>query len=392
MEQKKAMNGAQQRHQQQQRGNLLHLAGVLVFLAALSAPSIGLAVFGYSRDRHDALEAGATIRPCNSETLRDGSFVRDLKQYFSQRFYFRRQLIRLASHVSLMLGTSFNSDVIPGSGGWLFFGDDAERKCMTGRYPFPEAELEEWQSFLDEVQRRAARRGAKFVYFVAPDKHSIYAEELPESFKAANALAPRLDQIAARLKTRTAVPFVDPRPALLGAKGQAPLYYKTDTHWNSIGAYVGYSALSDWIAEQLHLPRKERWAGYTFGEGTLEGDLGRILGVAAYFTEATPVLRSTGAQGCDLTDLERRELEIDGGQLTTHCPSAALGKILFFRDSFGTAMAPYLAREAREVNFLWQALPDLELIEREQPDLVIFEMVERHLMRPDGWLKGARPR
>jgi hypothetical protein len=56
-----------------------------------------------------------------------------------------------------------------------------------------------------------------------------------------------------------------------------------------------------------------------------------------------------------------------------------LPKALVFRDSFSWQLIPFLSESFRSVVYVWtfDFLP--ELIEREQPDVVILECVERYL-------------
>jgi hypothetical protein len=47
-----------------------------------------------------------------------------------------------------------------------------------------------------------------------------------------------------------------------------------------------------------------------------------------------------------------------------------------FRDSFSTAMLPYLAEHFRSAVFLWRSF-DATVVEQEKPDIVIEEIAER---------------
>ncbi len=55
----------------------------------------------------------------------------------------------------------------------------------------------------------------------------------------------------------------------------------------------------------------------------------------------------------------------------------ASGKALLFRDSFARAWYPFLGQHFREVIYIWHPEWDRPLIEREKPDVVIDEMLER---------------
>jgi hypothetical protein len=65
--------------------------------------------------------------------------------------------------------------------------------------------------------------------------------------------------------------------------------------------------------------------------------------------------------------------------------NARLPRALMFCDSFTVGMFPFLAQHFQRIAFIWQVFPtfDPAAVEREHPDIVIQEMVERKLQYPD---------
>jgi hypothetical protein len=59
------------------------------------------------------------------------------------------------------------------------------------------------------------------------------------------------------------------------------------------------------------------------------------------------------------------------------------GKAVIFRDSFGNAWKPFLGYHFSEVVYLWQHEWDTDFLEREKPDVVIDEVVERFFNEED---------
>ena len=53
----------------------------------------------------------------------------------------------------------------------------------------------------------------------------------------------RLDQLVAHLKAHSNLTIVDLREAHLDEKSRHQVFYRTDTHWNNRGAYVGYTQI-----------------------------------------------------------------------------------------------------------------------------------------------------
>jgi hypothetical protein len=64
----------------------------------------------------------------------------------------------------------------------------------------------------------------------------------------------------------------------------------------------------------------------------------------------------------------------------TFCAKGQLPRAVVFRDSFGIALAPFLAEYFGKSVFVWDRRFDRELVAREKPSVVIYEVVERALM------------
>jgi len=50
-----------------------------------------------------------------------------------------------------------------------------------------------------------------------------------------------------------------------------------------------------------------------------------------------------------------------------------------FRDSFADGLIPYLSENFSRSVYVWKPKVDLQVIEQEKPDIVIFEVAERYL-------------
>src|SRR5262249_47950937 len=62
-----------------------------------------------------------------------------------------------------------------------------------------------------------------------------------------------------------------------------------------------------------------------------------------------------------------------------------LPRAVMFCDSFTQAMFPFLAEHFHRIAFIWQYFPtfDTAVVEREKPQIVIQELVERKLLYPE---------
>ena len=104
-----------------------------------------------------------------------------------------------------------------------------------------EATLSRIEDNVRETVDWCAENGLKVLYLIAPNKHSVYSEYYP--FDRLEGIT-RADKIVAAI-SHTGADYLFPRDLLLEKKDSAPfrLYFKTDTHWNSLGAYYASEAL-----------------------------------------------------------------------------------------------------------------------------------------------------
>jgi alginate O-acetyltransferase complex protein AlgJ len=305
-----------------------------------------------------------------------------LEAYFNDRFGFRRQLIRWeqAWKHDLFKEASSRPDVMIGRDGWLFFTGKQMIENYRGVKTFTPGELQNWQTLLEKRRDWLARRGIKYLCVIPPDKHSIYPEYLPAWMTKVQPQT-KLDQFFAHMKAHSTVEVLDLRPALLEAKKTARTYLYTDSHWNSYGSFIGYQSLMRSLARQLP-------------------DLDEPLPFEAF--ELTPWQEKEG----DLTILLGQNMEEREGVLLTVLPTLQLPvttkdisifvrqwpkdkepvytenpvrkyTLLTFRDSFLGSWTPLLGYHFKRAVHIWQYNWNIQVIEREKPDCVIDEVLER---------------
>ena len=145
------------------------------------------------------------------------------------------------------MGVSGSPRYLVGKEGWFFHrsADDALAQAR-GVSLFTPLELERWIGWMEARQSWLAERGIEFLVVIAPGKQSIYPEFLPDW---ANQVGPtRYDQIVARLRRGSSFELLDLHGPLLRAKASERLYFRSDGHWNDLGAFVAYRAIAEWIA------------------------------------------------------------------------------------------------------------------------------------------------
>jgi len=145
----------------------------------------------------------------------------------------------------------YSSAWIKGKDDWLFLGnayDNTIAKLKLAIVP-TNNEIQDTEKIFSTLSNAGSRFNTKIVLMVAPDKTSIYPEYLPDS------LLPASKKYSSFfLENLMGIPNLevyDPTNYLLNLKkNEGFLYWRTDTHWNSKGAYFSYLGLLN----QLNLP------------------------------------------------------------------------------------------------------------------------------------------
>jgi hypothetical protein len=336
--------------------------------------------------------------------LQSRQFISQVEDYFNDHFGFRKRLIRWNNHWKVQLfHDRSGKDVLIGRDGWLFYTGSRMIEHWTREVTFSEQDLENWRRLLEMRRDWLRERGCKYLIAVPPDKHNIYPEYLPDWMEKSP--KPRkVEQLAAYLKAHSTVEILDLAPALADGKKIRADYLKTDTHWNSLGAFIACRAVIQALASQYPgleaLPLNAyEWKPMPWPPG----DLTIMLGRSDSFKETQalesvplmplPILKTTeNTNRFPQRDPKRPKTCFTENQKGT-------GKAVVFRDSFASRWYPFLGQHFREVIYVWHYDWDRALIEREKPDVVIDEMLERffneenpvELARKDALSESAAP-
>jgi alginate O-acetyltransferase complex protein AlgJ len=223
------------------------------------------------------------------------------------------------------------------------------------------------------------QRDIAYVFTIAPDKHVIYPEHMPSSIRVVQATS-RTDQVYAALE-HSGVSVVDLRPALLEARDRERLYYLTDTHWNDRGAFIAYQCIIEAVRAQVPAT-PPAWKRADFEEREQESsgrDLAGMMGLKRVLRETDLQLVPLRKRRAHVVDPPGVEPMSELGRLVTEIPDSSLPRAVIFRDSFVSRLVPLLSEHFSRAVYLWQNDFDATAVADEHPDVVIEEIVGRHL-------------
>jgi hypothetical protein len=299
-------------------------------------------------------------------------------------FAFRGALIRAQAVLRYRLfGVSPQPEVIRGRDGWWFYADNGGLDDYLAAAPFSADELNHWARTLQHTQDWLAGQGIAYVFTIAPDKHHVYPEQMPGSLRPVSATS-RADQLLAHLAAHTTVHALDLRPALLDAKSRHRVYHLTDTHWNDRGALVAARQI---LARTRQLAPNHEWdfealddARFDARERLSEGlDLMRMLRLERVVSEVRLDLVPRLARVAVVVEPVRGDPDFGEPRVVTQRPDGRGPRAVVYRDSFASALIPFLAEAFSQAVFLWEYDIDGPTIVVERPDVVIHEWASRRL-------------
>lgn len=315
-------------------------------------------------------------------------FFRGCDTFIGDRCGMRKSLSSMIGVFDLFSMLSSNKKVIVGKDDWLFYTDGENNLSDFLKINLlTDKQLAKSISVLEDRKHWCDEQGIKFLVVICPNKHTIYEEYYPFPRPAGITRAQQLT----RALRYTDVDFVFPREQLLEAKAQypAPLYYKTDTHWNNLGAMIASRTVIDKIhglfpdASFPHLEYTFTFEAIhpVFITGPIQRyDMPGMLGLKTYGIDYEITIKPKGGEWSDYYTYKSFKDRIGQEGIITKGVNPALPKAVIIRDSYTMALEPFLSAQFSKADYRWKKFDndEKEKLLADKPDIVIFEWVERY--------------
>ncbi len=349
----------------------------ITLCAALCSVPLALTLLGRSGDGGQLeLRAPAPFPVAPASLAQLSAWPLQFESFLNDRFAGRPELIGLHSAARLVLGDSGNERVVVGKDGWFFLASENDAlDAYRGIKRFSPRQLKAVSGEFNRRKEWMEAQGIRSLFVIVPNKHTIYGEYLPGRFTRAGPTP--ADELVRALSTRGFSPLLDLRPVLRNAKSSGQLYRKIDTHWNDRGAFIGYGAIIDAMRRESPGIHRVSPDAVAFDTVTETGDLTRLLGLQNRVRETIPRGRVVPSALLEKTGEDWRTTGI-----RTTSRHAAAPKVVVFCDSFVARTAlKYFQESFSEALFVSYRTWDLdrEILAREQPDWVVYAIVERFL-------------
>ena len=286
----------------------------------------------------------------------NGQFMRDFETYTTDQFVGRDGWIALKSSTERALGKKENNDV--------YFADN---DTLITRFDQPKAEdvaenLTYVTAFVENVD-------VPVVFSLIPTQACIWADRLPEG-------APNASQTDLMDQAREAVTgaaWADVYTPLMEHKDE-DIFYRTDHHWTSLGAYYGYTGLAgalgyDPVPLSDYTPtvRSTEFYGTVFSSSgvrwvkpdtitTYVPDDGITVVSHTYDNSGNPLEEQRALYvESFLSVKDKYSMFLGGNQslgVVTNTNNPDGPKLLIIRDSYADSLVPFLTAHYSEIHLI----------------------------------------
>ena len=207
------------------------------------------------------------------------NFSDGFEAWLNDRIPFRAQLLSSANFLKGEVLHAASSNVIVGRDGWLFYNTEADDYLNANA--LTDGQIQAMAVTISLIEENVTRRGGAFTFVPMPNKASVYGDRLPAAYRAAE--ENNLSRLTEALK-EYGVNFVNMKQVMLDARAQGKeVYHRRDSHWNYLGALIGYNAIMDSLSRE-----HSDWSDVQYTvETTWRGDLDKLLRSDDMFSDNT---------------------------------------------------------------------------------------------------------
>lgn len=308
------------------------------------------------------------------------TYPTEYNKYYNDNMPFRSILVTLNSAIDYFcFKKSSNNAVSLGKNDWMFYSSTNDGNPIADYQGTNLLSNEELKYIADNCVKQRdflASKGKEFVIFIAPNKERIYSEYMPQKYGEI-AQEYKAKQIVDYLNTKTDLRVVYPLNELMKAKEtlKENIYFKTDTHWNSIGAYVGSKCLlkelgidvPDISSKKISIVKKDKYAG----------DLSEMLNLANFIDVDDYVYNVNGYKSNNVKCITYDFYN----QIVYTAKNTDNRKVYVCRDSFSTLMMPYIGSRFNDSYFRHYNSYSYDDFIKQDANVFVFETIERYADR-----------
>lgn len=302
--------------------------------------------------------------------------------------------LKLYNSLCYKMGISPKDWMILGQDGWFFNDVKGTLKQYKGLHQVIPVETENFVKVVEAHQNYFEEElNIPFLFFVGPDKHYVYPEYLPKYMEKYEGANQNFEKTRTALLNR-GINYLEIPDFIKSKKTRDQLLYlKSDTHWNSQGAFEAYQELMKNIQKQfpnIHILEKEDLKEI---QKKRKGDayqaMGGFEGVIPLELENYLMIDPPEKEVSTL-NLSFKWVPFEGSvndvgftmkPILIETDQTEAPVLLLVRDSFSDALLPYLEHSFSKIIVVHHRFGQwsLRVFKDHKPDIAVLQIVQRNL-------------
>lgn len=348
----------------------------IFILAAVFIANLFLPDKGFSEEENRILQENPGF---SLSSYMEGRLETKLENYANDQFLLRNTFIRIKASSDVTLGKLESNGVYRCRDNYLMEGlthpdKGFMKNTLTGLKKF-----------------KQQHKDLDMYFLLAPNAANILEDKLPATVRTADQNQ-YIDDFYSNVKDLGYIP-VDVRKTLKNHAKDTQIYYRTDHHWTTDGAFAAYKQL----VKKMKLSDNVSYRRYVVKNdfrGTLASKSGFVNGmndsITIYLPKKDKDYRNSVIYYSDTKEKTTEFYQLDnlktkdaytvfGGSnhplYTIKTPSASSEKLLLVKDSYANSMIPFLAQNFREIvvvdpRYFYDNIDDI--IEAEEITQILF--------------------
>ena len=330
--------------------------GVFLVANAVSPDRTFSEVENRNLEQLPAVDFGTPEKLFRDGNFFNGQFMRDFETYTTDQFIGRDAWVDLKARTERALGKKENNNV--------YFADN---DTLITRFDQPAADRV--TENLNYVNKFVENVDIPVVFSLIPTQACIWADRLPEGAPNAS----QTDLMAQAQGAVTGATWADVYTPLMEHKDE-DIFYRTDHHWTSLGAYYGYTGLASALGytpvpltDYTPTVRSTEFYGTVFSSSgvrwvkpdtitTYVPDDGITVVSHTYDNAGNPVEEQRALYvESFLSVKDKYSMFLGGNQslgVVTNTNNPDGPKLLIIRDSYADSLVPFLTAHYSEIHLI----------------------------------------
>ena len=330
--------------------------GVFLVANAVSPDRTFSEVENRNLEQLPAVDFGTPEKLFRDGNFFNGQFMRDFETYTTDQFIGRDAWVDLKARTERALGKKENNNV--------YFADN---DTLITRFDQPDAGRV--TENLNYVNKFVENVDIPVVFSLIPTQACIWADRLPEGAPNAS----QTDLMAQAQGAVTGATWADVYTPLMEHKDE-DIFYRTDHHWTSLGAYYGYTGLASALGytpvpltDYTPTVRSTEFYGTVFSSSgvrwvkpdtitTYVPDDGITVVSHTYDNSGNPVEEQRALYvESFLSVKDKYSMFLGGNQslgVVTNTNNPDGPKLLIIRDSYADSLVPFLTAHYSEIHLI----------------------------------------